>query len=201
MTKSPALYNAEISAGSLMLVESRRIARLLLTHPDRVTWVDTLKHDNILQKKSPATARRQARLIRNRLETLDELGWQMVADGEQEIALQILLAAAIKHSRLLGDFMRDVVAEHLRRLEHTLSPANWDAFLADCAQRDSVVGTWSPGTQAKLLQVVLRMLAEARYLESTRNLQLTPPMLHPEVLRYLQARSETAVLAAMELKQ
>ena len=196
----PSLYNAEISAGSLMLPESRRVARFMLTQPDRATWFETLKTENILQKKSPATARRQARLIRNRLETLDEEAWQLVADGEQEIALQILLAASIKHSRLLGDFMGDVVAGHLRRFEETLIVSDWDAFLADCMQRDPAVAAWSDSTKAKLLQVVLRMLAEARYLESTRSLRLTPPLLHPEVLRYLKSRSEAAVLAAMELK-
>ena len=60
------LYNAEISAGSLMLPESRRVAKLLLGHPTKEAWLEALKRDNILQKKSPATARRQARLIRNR---------------------------------------------------------------------------------------------------------------------------------------
>ncbi len=194
------LYNAEISAGSLMLPESRRVARLMLTHPDSATWFETLKTENILQKKSPATARRQARLIRNRLETLDEEAWGLVVDGDQELSLQILLAASVKHSRLLGDFMRDVVAGHLRRYEHMLSPADWEAFLADCTQRDPTVATWSASTRAKLLQVTLRILAEARYVESTRCLRLTPPLLHPGVLRYLNSRSEGATLAILELK-
>ena len=196
---SAAIYNAEISAGSLMLPESRRVARFMLTQPDRATWFDTLRTENILQKKSPATARRQARLIRNRLETLDEQAWQLVAEGEQELALQILLAASVKHSRLLGDFMRDVVAGHVRRFEESLVPSDWEAFLADCIQRDAAVAGWSDTTKAKLLQVVLRILAEARYLESTRSLHLTPPLLHPEAQRYLKSRSEAAVLAAMEL--
>jgi hypothetical protein len=194
-----SLYNAQISAGSLMLPESRRIARFMLTHPDEARWYDTLKNENILQKKSPATARRQARLIRNRLETLDETAWQFVAEGEQELSLQILLAASIKHSRLLGDFMRDVVAGHLRRLENTLLPGDWDAFLADCAKRDAAVAGWAESTRAKLLEVVLRMLAEGRYLESTRSLRLLSPLLHPEVIRYLKSRAELSVLAAMEL--
>lgn len=194
-----SLYNAEISAGSLMLPESRRVAGLMLTHPSPQAWFEALRLDNILQKKSPATARRQAKLIRNRLVTLDEAAWLMVAEGGQEVAQQILLAAAIKHSRLLGDFLRDVVAGRLRRLERTLAPGDWVAFFADCAHRDPAVATWSATTQAKLLQVILRMLAEARYLESTRSLVLTPPLLHPEVRSFLQSHREEAVLAAMEL--
>jgi len=49
-------YNAEISAGSLMLAESRRIAALLLTHPSADEWDHALKIENILQKNTPATA-------------------------------------------------------------------------------------------------------------------------------------------------
>ena len=116
------IYNAEISAGSLMLPESRRVARLLLTHPTKEQWFQALKVDNVLQKKSPATARRQARLIRNRLDTLEHEAWSLIAEGSQEVATQLLFAAAIKHSRVLADFLRDVYAGHLRRLEQNISP-------------------------------------------------------------------------------
>ena len=79
-------------------------------------------------------------------------------------------------------------------------PATRDGLCAGLLlQRDPAVAGWSDTTKAKLLQVVLRILAEARYLESTRSLHLTPPLLHPEVQRYLKSRSEAAVLAAMEL--
>lgn len=193
-------YSADISAGSLMLPESRRVAEFLLTTPDQDAWVRAIEQDNILQKKSPASARRQARLIRKRLEQLDEEGWRLIAEGEREVALQILLAAAIKHSRLLDDFLREVVASHVRRMEDVLSPKDWESFLADCAQRDASVAGWSATTKAKLFQVILRILAEARYLQSTRGPKLTLPLLHPEVLRYLHGRSEATVLAAMEPK-
>lgn len=172
----------------------------MLSHPDPVAWLTAIVRDNVLQKTSQVTARRQAGLIRRRLVMLDETAWHLVAEAEQEVAVQILLAAAVKHSRLLGDFMRNVVAGHVRRLEHTLSHSDWEAFLADCARRDAAVAQWSTGTRSKLLEVMQRILAEAHYLESTRNLRLTPPLLHPDVVRYLRARSELEVLAAMELK-
>lgn len=196
------LYNAEISAGSLMLPESRRVARLLLTHPTREQWFEALKVDNILQKKSPATARRQARLIRNRLDTLEDEAWSLISDGSQEVATQLLFAAAIKHSRVLADFLRDVYAGHLRRLEQNISPAkDWEAFLAECVQRDPEVANFSATTQAKMLQVVLRVLAEGKYVDSTKTLRLTPPHLHPDVVRYLKRHGETTVLSTMDMTQ
>lgn len=197
-----SIYNAEISAGSLMLPESRRIAAFLLMHPSKDQWFDRIKLDNVLQKKSPATARRQARLIRNRLETLEEGAWALIANGSQEVATQLLMASAIKHSRLLGDFLRDVYAAHLRRLETTLSPAkDWESFMADCLQRDPAIAQFSDTTKAKLMQVILRVLAEGKYIDSTKTLRLTPPHLHPDVVRYLKQHGETAVLSIMEMKQ
>ncbi len=192
-------YNAEISAGSLMLPESRRIARLLLTHPTPEQWDEALKTENLLQKK-PATARRQARLIRNRLATLDDDGLQIVADGDGELSTQVLLASAARHSLLLSDFLRDVYGADLRRLERTLSHRQWETFLVECEHRDPAVGAWAATTRKKLFQVIVRILAEAKYLDTARHMGLTPPMLHPKARAYLNRLGDAATLARMEAK-
>lgn len=180
-----------------MLPESRRIARLLLTHPTPEAWDESLKNQNLLQKK-PATARRQARLIRNRLATLDDDGLQIVAEGDGELSSQVLFAAAARHSLLLSDFLRDVYAADLRRLERTLSYRQWEAFLVECEHRDPAVATWAVSTRKKLFEVIVRILAEAKYLDSTRDMGLTPPMLHPKARAYLNSLGDASTLARME---
>lgn len=180
-----------------MLPESRRIARLLLTRPSLAQWDEALKGENLLQKK-PATARRQARLIRNRLETLDEEGLRLVAEGDGELSCQVLLAAAARHSLLLSDFLRDVYGADLRRLEKRLSHRQWDAFLAECEHRDAAVSMWAATTRAKLFQVIVRILVEAKYLDHARRMSLTPPMLHPKTRAYLNRLGDHSTLARME---
>ena len=191
-------YNAEISAGSLLPLESRRIATLLLTNPDPAAWQHAIEVENILQKKTPATARRQARLLQRRLTTLDAQAWQMMGERESEVATQFLLAAAVKHSQLLGDFMLRVYADRQRRLEPTIGPTDWQDFLAECAHHDLTVASWSASTKAKLFQVIVRILVEAKYLENSRSMKLTPHALHPEVRRYLRTHDETYVLDCLE---
>ena len=192
------IYNAEISAGSLMPLESKRIASLLLSKPDESAWLHAIEVENILQKKTPATARRQATLIRKRLSTLDARAWKKIAERENEVVLQLLLAAAIKHSQLLGDFMLKVYAFKQRSLEPALASADWHDFLAECAHHDPAVAGWSESTQAKLFEVIVRILVEAKYLESTRSRKLSPRSLHPDVRRYLTDRHETYVLDCLE---
>ena len=191
-------YNAEISAGSLLPLESRRIAALLLTQPDAAAWQQAVEVDNILQKNTPATARRQARLLQRRLSTLDAQAWQMMVSRESEVLTQMLLAAAVKHSLLLGDFLLRVYADRQRRLEPALALADWQDFLAECAHRDPVVLAWSATTKAKLFEVIRRILAESKLIESSRSLKLTPRALHPEVRRYLSSHHETYALDCLE---
>ena len=191
-------YNAEISAGSLMPLESKRIAALLRTEPDDTAWRDAIEVQNILQKKTPATARRQATLIRKRLMTLDAKSWDMIATREGEVVNQLLLAASVKHSLLLGDFLRRVYADRQRRLETTLSATDWQDFLVECAHHDASVANWTDGTKAKLFQVIVRILVEAKYLENVRTMKLTPQSLHPDVERYLRRHDETYVLECLE---
>jgi len=191
-------YNAEISAGSLMPLESRRIAAFLLTHPDDNAWKRALIDDNILQKKAPATALRQAKLIRNRLNTLDASAWEMVANREQEVAIQLLLVAAVRHSRLLADFISDVYMDHQRRLNLAISPGDWEGFFTECSHRDSSINQWSASTQAKLFEVIRRILVEAKYLENTHSMKITPQSLHPDVRRYLSTHGDTTLLELLE---
>jgi len=195
-----AQYQADLSAGSLMLPESRRIAELLLRSPTEAEWDEAIKVENILQKTTPSTAIRQARLIRFRLAPMGASAWTLVANGDKEVASQTLFAAALLHSALLLDFVRGVLVSHHQRLELEVQPREWDGFLAECAARDPSVGQWTASTRAKLLQVILRILAEGKYLESSRTLRLRSPPIHPAVRGLLQGLGYHDLIKTMELQ-
>jgi hypothetical protein len=193
------IYHAQIAAGSLLLMESREIARFLLENSDEPDWHQALVVNNILQKNSPASARRIARLIRNRLEPLSPEVWQLVLDPSREVAIQTLLAASIKHSRLLRDFLDQVVREHYRTFKRQLTLSDWKKFLEESAARDPEVSDWAESTQKKLGQVIIRILAEAGYLDSTRSMKLSPIRVHPRVRKYLLDHNEKELLRSMEI--
>ena len=160
-----------------------------------------LFHENILQKQNPATIKRQARLIRQRLQLMKPALWQMIAEGSKEVATQALLASAIKHSLLLGDFMYQVVKEQWITFERQLSPLHWNRFMDMCRQVDPHVLEWSDSTVAKLRQVIFRILAESGYIDNTRSLKLQHVSIVPEVRNYLLANSEDYVIRCMEVTE
>jgi hypothetical protein len=79
-------YRADITAGSLKVVESRVVADLLLRGVDAQGWKDAVVTQNLLQARNPATARRLGRLIRKRLELMDADLWRLVRDGTSDTA-------------------------------------------------------------------------------------------------------------------
>ncbi len=192
-------YNSSIISGSLLMEESRKIADLLLKNIDSDQWYQAIVVENILQKRSPATAKKQARLIKNRLILMDKALWPLVRDGSAQVTSQALLSAAIKHSRLIGDFMNAALRQHWRTFTKKIDVKDWNLYLDQCAQIDPQVDTWKETTRSKLKQIVFRILAEAKYIDSTRTCKLIPVSIAPEVKRYLVKNQEDYVLSCMEI--
>lgn len=192
-------YLANLTAGSLKVSESRIVADLLLQGSDEEEWEKALYSQNILQARNPETARRLARLIRARLALMEPDLWKLVRDGSSIVATQACLAAAIKHSPLLGDFLDLVVRDQYRLFRPALSKQLWEDYLMDCRGRAPEMLVWNESTRRRLKSSVFQTLAQAGYLESTRTLRLQPVYIASEVLQYLQDHQETYVLRCMQI--
>ena len=192
-------YRADITAGALKVPESRVIADLLLQGRDAAGWKDALYAYNILQTRSTRTAERLTLLLRGRLALMDADLWKLVRDGSGTVATHACLAAAVKHSALLGDFLDLVVREQYTRYAKTLSNTLWDDYLVDCQGRDPEMPQWSEATMARLRSSVFQILAQAGYISSTRTLTLQPVYIASPVLDYLTGHHDHDVLRCIQV--
>ncbi|MGM0611635.1 MAG: DUF1819 family protein [Thermodesulfobacteriota bacterium] len=154
-------YKGDIVAGSLLVSESRKIADLLIQGyaPDKIP--DKILEDNLLQKRSPVTAKRQARLILNRLSGLDREFWYLTRDGSHDQAAQILLCSTLKHTRLLGDFIRLVIQPKIKAFQKETVLQDWNDFFEQCRAHERA------GLQHCIL---FFMVARCRYGHSARKI-------------------------------
>ncbi len=192
-------YRTDITAGSLKVAESRVIADLLLRGISDEEWRTALFVDNVLQTRSPMTAKRLRTLIRRRLEPMGSGLWGLVRDGPAMVATHACLAAAVKSSFLLGDFLDLVVQEQYRLFAPALSNKLWEDYVEGCRGRDPEMPEWSPSTIARLRSSVFQILEQAGYVESTRSLKLQTVHIAREVLRYLRDRDERYALRCIEV--
>ena len=192
-------YKADITAGSLKVAESRIVAGLLLRKVNADGWEKAIIEDNVLQTRSEATAIRIGRLIRKRLELMNPDLWGLVRDGTGTVATHAVLAAAVKHSPLLGDFIDLVVREQYRLFNTALSNRLWDEYLYDCRGRDPDMPIWNESTRKRLRSSVFQILAQAGYIENTRSKQLQTVHIASQVLQYLEGHNEHYVLRCIKV--
>jgi len=192
-------YRADITAGALKVPESRLIADLLLRGLDETGWKEALYDQNVLQTRSPKTAARLTILLRGRLALMDAELWKLMRDGSGTVATQACLAAAVKHSALLGDFLDLVVREQYTRYAKALSNTLWDDYLVDCRGRDPEMPQWREATMARLRSSVFQILAQVGYIDNTRTLKLQPVYIASPVLDYLTERHERYVLRCIQV--
>lgn len=174
-------YDSDLIGGSLLVREARIIADLLLSKADDAEWKRVIQTDNRLQKRSPATAKRQASALRKRLERLDEPFWRALRDGDDELATQVAFVAVLERNLLLVEFVETVLRDAFILRAEKLAQYQWMDFLEDRAHRDPAIGTWTESSKKKMGQVAFRILAEVGLLRSTRSLRLQNILVRPEV--------------------
>lgn len=193
-------YRATIAASSLKVTESRIIADLLLRGVNGHDWQTELVENNILQIQSEETAKKWGQLLRARLELMQPPLWEMVRDGSVPLATHACLAAAVKHSPLLGDFLDIAVREQYRLFRPALPKHIWEHFIENYCQSDPGMPDWSESTIARLRSTVFAILAQAGYIENTRSLKLQTVHIAREVLNYLHEQDEKYVLRCIEVR-
>jgi len=192
-------YKADISAGSLKVPESRIVADLLLKGVDTRGWKDAILKDNVLQARTEATAVRIGRLVRKRLELMGPALWRLVRDGTGTVATHAVLAAAVKHSPLLGDFFDLVVREQYQLFSKALSNSLWEQFLDACRRRDQDMPVWKESTRRRLRSTVFQILVQAGYIGNTRSKELQTVHIASQVLLYLGEHNEHYVLRCIQV--
>lgn len=192
-------YKADITAGALKVAESRVIADLMLRGVDEAGWKRAIYDDNVLQTRSPNTAKRLRTLIRTRLEEMTQGLWRLVRDGSGDVATHACLAATVKHSLLVGDFLDLVVREQYRVYAEALSKKLWDEYVEECRGRDPEMPEWTQSTVDRLRSSMFQILAEADYIDHPRTMKLQAVHIAQPVLRYLQKHNEQYVLRCIQV--
>ena len=192
-------YKANITAGALLVPESRKIADLMLKNISQEEWKHEIEENNILQRLSISSSKRIASFIRARLGLMASDLWAMVRDGDATLSIQANFVAAIKHCRLLGDYMDIVIREQFKKMENSLPLPLWDEFIVLCEQNDPLMEKFPPSTAQKMRSNIHKILIEVGYLSDPYKRKLRKIEIVPGVIDYLKKNNEKYVLKCIEV--
>ncbi len=181
--------------------ESRVIAGLMLRGLKGKPFQQAISRENVLQTRSKNTSQGLAKLIRRRLEHLPEPMLKLVRDGSVIEATHACLAAAIMDSFLLGDFLDLVMRPLYRTFKETLPLSSWRDYLEDCRSRDPDMPRWTDETTSRLRSSVFKTLAEAGYLNNTKDRKLQNVHVVRPVIKHLEESGNDYVRRCVEVAQ
>ncbi len=191
-------YLGDLIGGGLMIRESQRVAALLLQKPDKEAWEEAIVRQNILQKRSDASAKRNALTIRCRLAGVNDEFLDKLAYGNTELSTQLMFAATLMNSTILADFMRTVVLDAKRLFRQSLDSGDWEHFWQQRCRLFPELALMTSSSTYKVAQVAMKCLADGGYIESTRSKVLQNVYLQPDVKSLLMQLGREDIISAME---
>ena len=193
--KSP--YSAVITREQFLFFETRTTAKLLCEGFSREEIINKIVVDNLFQYPTEKSVRRMAQACLKRLDALeDEVLVEAIASKPQDTAKQICLYAMMRQYRLIWDFMITVIGEKYRLLDMSFGKIDVNAFFLRLQEQDDWVATWSDSTVNKLKQVIVKLLVDNEYLDSTKSEKLNPVLISPVLEESIRKSESTQALSA-----
>ncbi|HHY0416747.1 TPA: DUF1819 family protein [Vibrio parahaemolyticus] len=192
-------YLGDLIGGSLMITEAQLIAELLLSDPSKEQWDEAIVEQNILQKRSPASAKRNAATIKKRIANLGNKFLSALVNANHEEAAQLMMAATLMNSPLLADFMRTVVMDARRMYRENIDMKDWEYFWEDKCRIYPDFADMSEASTYKIAQVAFKVMTDGGFLESTKTKLLTNIYITPDVRDLLVEMDRDDIIQAMEI--
>ena len=190
-------YNGALTREQFLFYEMRTTAKLVAAGLTDEEVTEAIVKDNLFQYPTEKSIKNLARVCLKRLHSLnDDCLVEAIAKLPTDAAKQICLYAMMKQNRLVWDFMLTVIGEKYRILDTFFGKVDLNTFFMRLAEQDDNVASWSDATVRKIKQVLVRILVENEYLDSTRADHLNPVLIGSLLEERIRANGDNAALIA-----
>ena len=186
---SQSPYSFGFTAGGLGLVYCQVLAGLYLELGDWQKVRTVALSTNALRQGRSASSVRVEREFRQRVATLTPDQMRLLAEGSGDVTRPLALLAAFKRYPVILDFCVLTLQPKLTVFDIAVRPSDLENFFAEVEPRHPEVSEMTDSTQAKIRQVLVRILAEGGILSETENPVIDPIPLVPEVARVISTDS------------
>lgn len=176
-------YNGSLTREQFMFREMRIVAQLYMKGFSETEIAACIESENMFQYPTEREIKGKCRVALRRLSYIAENDAlvKLLAEGTIAEAKQVALVAMMCDSRLLAEFMIDVVGEKFRTLDLSLAQKDLHLFFAQLCEKDEGVAAWSAATVKRIKSVLMNVLRENAYLEKVGSQTLLPVLISDEM--------------------
>ena len=179
--KNPNAYNMGFTSMALALPESITIAETYLDLQDwKLTRAKVLE-ENLLQKNAQSTSVSFFKVIRQRLQKMNDAQLQTLVSVDFQQQAMLLYANICKIHRFIYEFVVEILRSKILNLDYQIQEAEYRSFIDQKVLEHPEIEDLSKRSSAKVKQVMFRVLAEAGLIKSTSDWTLTPFIVPPQI--------------------
>lgn len=197
ITTSPYKGCGSITREQFLFYETRTTAKLLNEGLNEDEVINQIVSDNLFQYPTEKSVKVVARGCIRRLKALNDPELiRAIANEPSEVAKQICLYAMMKQYRLVWDFMITVIGNKYEKYDMSFGKIDMNTFFIRLQEQDDAVASWSDSTIKKVKQVLVKILVENEYLDSTKADHLNPVWLQPILENAIKTAGDNIALKA-----
>ena len=171
-----ARYSFSFLTGALYLPESVAVAKLLRVHRDWQMVVHRAADENFLRQHKAGSRTRMLREIRYRLHQFSTTELDFFCEADSRDQRLLLFVAICQRFRFIREFVEEVLWPKVLSFDPQLYPTDFARFLDRKSADAAEIERLTDKSRAKVRQVLIRMLAEAGLLDSTRSQRIQCPV-------------------------
>lgn len=153
-------YVLSFTAASLRPELGRVVAETYLACNDWDEAKRRILAENALQSRTPASAVRMEREMRQRLQTLTQQQLEILAHAPADSRAAISWLSVLKHSAFVFEFSAEVLRTKMELLDPVLRPSDYENFFEAKSLTHPELAALLPASRTKIERVVKTMLRE-----------------------------------------
>jgi hypothetical protein len=190
-------YNGGLTSEQFLFYEIRIVARLHAQGKTSDEIIDCVKKDNLFQYPTERKVSRLARACHRRLIALkNETLIYELANAPTGVAKQINLYTIMCRSRLVREFMINLIGEKYRLRDYSFQRKDINMFFFRLQEQNDDVAGWRETTIVKLKQVLIKCLVETEMLNNVRDETLNPILISEELEAGIYENNDLDALSA-----
>lgn len=174
-------YSLSFTAASLMHCETERVAELFNEHRDWQKVQQVIVDENILQKETIATCKREFTEIKKRLENITDRELHFMLRCTSDELKLFCFYLCCRTYRLIFEFVSETLREKYLTFDYSVLNSDYERFIESKRASSIKLQTITEKTISKIKQVIFKILEQAMLLDSVKEKNLLKPYVSEEL--------------------
>lgn len=178
-------YTLSFTTGSLFVYESEMVVDLFLECKDWEMVRKEVVENNLLQKGTISTRKREFHEIKKRLQTLNDKQLSFFKEANSSDMKYLALLSCYKTYKFIYDFVSEVIRDKILLFDYHLLDSDYERFYESKSLLYDNLNTITQNTRYKIKQVMFKMLEQAKIIDSAKNKNIQKPYLSKELIELI----------------